>query len=158
MRGVEGPCGRRAGTGTLKRMDTALYLVDDSSAMECYRLLGSVRLGRVVMTRRALPVVLPVAFVLDGHHIVIATAAGSPLDTASEQGAVVAFAADDLDPVTLSGWSVLVTGTLRAITDPVDVLRAEQFPLVSEVNGEQRHFVRITPGLISGRSMRKNAV
>ena len=139
-------------------MDTALYLAEDSSATECYRLLGSVRVGRVVMTRHALPVVLPVTFALDGHHIVIATAAGSALVTASEQGTVVAFEADDLDPMTLSGWSVLVTGTVRAITDPIEVLRAEQFPLVSGVGDEDRHFVRITPGLISGRSMRKNAV
>ena len=98
MRGVEGLCGCCAESGTLRGMDTALYLAEDSSPTECYRLLGSVRVGRVVMTRRALPVVLPVTLALDGHHIVIATAAGSALDTASEQGTVVAFEADDLDP------------------------------------------------------------
>ncbi len=139
-------------------MDTALYLAEDSSPTECYRLLGSVRVGRVVMTRQALPVVLPVRFALDGHTVVIATATGSALATASAQGAVVAFEADDLDPVTLSGWSVVVTGTLKAITDPGDVLRADRFALVSEGGEDTQHFVCIPPGLISGRSMRKNAV
>jgi nitroimidazol reductase NimA-like FMN-containing flavoprotein (pyridoxamine 5'-phosphate oxidase superfamily) len=139
-------------------MDTALFLAEDSSPTECYRLLGSVRVGRVVMTRQALPVVLPVAFALDGHTIVIATAVGSPLAAASAQQAVVAFEADDLDPVTLSGWSVVVTGTISAVTDPRSVVRAAQFPLVSGAGDELPHFVCIAPGLISGRYMRKNAV
>jgi hypothetical protein len=46
---------------------------------------------------------------------------------------------------------VLVTGTLREITDVGELARAEQLPLVPWVGGDRRHFVRITPGLLSGR-------
>ena len=51
----------------------------------------------------------------------------------------------------MTGWSVLVTGTLREVTAVSAVLRAEQLPLVPWAGGERRHFVRITPGLLSGR-------
>jgi hypothetical protein len=46
---------------------------------------------------------------------------------------------------------VLVTGTLREITDVGELARAEQLPLVPWVGGDRRHFVRITPGMVSGR-------
>ncbi|MDQ1506823.1 MAG: hypothetical protein QOD57_4550 [Actinomycetota bacterium] len=76
---------------------------------ECLRLLGSVSLGRVGFTSGALPSVLPVTFHLDGEHISVFIRRGSKL-FAALQNAVVAFEADDFDPICCSGWSVAVTG------------------------------------------------
>ena len=120
------------------------------SEAECIRLLASTNVGRVAMTQHALPVVLPVNFALDGHGVVIRTAPGSLL-AAAHNDVVVAFEADQLDPETCTGWSVLVTGTMREIATASGVLRAQQLRLAPWVGGERHHFVRITPGLVSGR-------
>jgi len=131
-------------------VDTALDQMEQLTEPECMRLLGTVQVGRVALSSRALPVVLPVNFALDGHGIVIRTGPGTVL-TASRDDVVVAFEADELDPDTCSGWSVLVTGTMREITSPSSLLRAEQLRLAPWVGGDRRHYIRITPGLISGR-------
>jgi uncharacterized protein len=118
---------------------------------ECLRLLASTTVGRVALTRKALPVILPVNYAVDGDTVVIRTRPGSLLASSRERGVVVAFEVDELDRQTCSGWSVLVTGTLREITDVGELARAEQLPLVPWVGGDRRHFVRITPGMLSGR-------
>lgn len=120
---------------------------------ECLRLLTTTTVGRVALTRRALPVILPVNYAMDEGTVVIRTRPGSLLATSREQGVVVAFEVDELDRGTYSGWSVLVTGTLREITDVDELDRAGRLPLVPWVGGDRRHFVRITPGLLSGRRL-----
>ncbi len=118
---------------------------------ECLRLLADTTVGRVALTRKALPVILPVNYAMDGDTVVIRTRPGSLLASSRERGVVVAFEVDELDRETCSGWSVLVTGTLREITDVGELARAEQLPLVPWIGGDRRHFVRITPGMVSGR-------
>lgn len=110
-------------------------------------------MGRIAVTRDALPVILPVNYAVDGTSLVIRTSEGSVLKAARAGGAVVAFEVDSLDERTMTGWSVLITGTLREVTAVSAVLRAEQLPLAPWVGGERRHFVRITPGLMSGRRL-----
>ena len=76
---------------------------------ECIALLGSVTVGRIAITSNALPVVLPVNFVLLDDRIVIRTSRGTKLDAAT-RNTVVAFEVDEIDMVEQTGWSVLVTG------------------------------------------------
>ncbi|WP_405959638.1 pyridoxamine 5'-phosphate oxidase family protein [Streptomyces sp. NBC_00024] len=47
---------------------------------------------------------------------------------------VVAYEADDLDPVTRTGWSVVVTGTASRVLDPAELTRY-QAALTSWVEG-----------------------
>jgi len=122
----------------------------------CLLLLATIRVGRVALTRHALPVVLPVHFALDGRDILIPTAPGSLL-AASRDGVVVAFETGELDPDTGSGWSVLVTGTTRGITDPHAILRARQLGLNSLLGDDRSHFVCISPGLISGSRLERRS-
>jgi nitroimidazol reductase NimA-like FMN-containing flavoprotein (pyridoxamine 5'-phosphate oxidase superfamily) len=84
---------------------------------ECLRLLGTAALGRIGITVGALPVVLPVNFRLVGERIVLRAAPGTKLDAATRH-AVVAFEVDDIDPFSHLGWSVVVTGMARCVTDP----------------------------------------
>ena len=86
---------------------------------DCIRLLGSVSLGRIGITAGALPTILPINFRVDGDRILFRTGVGTKLDAAT-RGAVVAFEADDFDPMYHSGWSVVVTGVARAVDDPDD--------------------------------------
>jgi nitroimidazol reductase NimA-like FMN-containing flavoprotein (pyridoxamine 5'-phosphate oxidase superfamily) len=86
---------------------------------DCIRLLRTVSLGRLGVTVGALPTILPINFRIDGDRILFRTGVGTKLDAAT-RGAVVAFEADDFDPMYHSGWSVVVTGVAREISDPDD--------------------------------------
>ena len=127
------------------------------TAEECLRLLATETVGRIGVTRDALPVILPVNYAVDGASVLIRTTDGAILRAARAGGTVVAFEVDRLDERTMTGWSVLITGTLREVTAVSAILRAEQLPLVPWAGGERRHFVRVTPGLISGRRIMAEA-
>ncbi len=123
------------------------------SRAECLDLLGRVSIGRVGCSTGALPTVLPVNFVVDGESVVIRTAPGSKLDAATRH-AVVAFEADDIDPVYHSGWSVLATGMARAITDPDELERVRRLPLAPwGASSSDAAYVRIGAELLSGRRL-----
>ena len=92
------------------------------SQRECLALLRTEQVGRVVFTEKALPAVIPVTFAVLDDAIVLATRAGSRL-ARSACGGVLAFEADRLDPVTRTGWSVVVTGMAEYVVDPADEAR-----------------------------------
>jgi nitroimidazol reductase NimA-like FMN-containing flavoprotein (pyridoxamine 5'-phosphate oxidase superfamily) len=92
------------------------------SQRECLALLRSEQVGRVVFTEKALPAVIPVTYAVLDDAIVLATRAGSRL-ARSARGGVLAFEADRLDPVTRTGWSVVVTGMAEYVVDPADEAR-----------------------------------
>ncbi|MGN0120828.1 MAG: pyridoxamine 5'-phosphate oxidase family protein [Streptomyces albidoflavus] len=120
---------------------------------EALALLGQVSLGRVVFTQRALPAVRPVNHLLDGDDIVVRTHDSSALlGQARPHGAVVAYQADALDPVTHLGWSVVVTGYCRPVTDPADLARYARLlqPWPRLPGQVMDSAVRITPHLVSG--------
>lgn len=121
---------------------------------ECLHLLRTVPIGRVGITSGALPLVLPVNFVLDGDEIVIRTVRGSKHDAAMHN-TVVAFEADKIDPVGHTGWSVVVTGTSREITEPAEVRNAESLPLTrwAAEDGEKERFVAISCDVVTGRRL-----
>src|SRR4051812_6943273 len=83
---------------------------------ECMRLLSTVHLGRVAITSGALQVILPVNFRVLDDRIVFRTGCGTKLDAAT-RGAVVAFEVDTMESLDHRGWSVVVTGVARQITD-----------------------------------------
>ncbi|MEU9385960.1 pyridoxamine 5'-phosphate oxidase family protein [Streptomyces sp. NPDC048279] len=125
----------------------------DLDTDEALRLLGSVSLGRIVFTRHALPTVRPVNHVLDGGEIVVRTHEGADLSAcirrADGLGVVVAYEADSIDPATHLGWSVVVTGYARLVTDPVELARYRA--MVSPwVDQTMDLAVRVRPDLVSG--------
>ena len=46
---------------------------------ECWRLLGSVSLGRVVFTQHAMPAIRPVNHVIDNHKIIVRSHLGAAI-------------------------------------------------------------------------------
>ena len=93
--------------------------------------------------------VLPVNFRFDGAQVLFRTAAGTKLDAATDH-AVVAFEADEIDPATETGWSVVVTGMAREVTDPVE-LAAAPARLTRWASGDGDRVVSIRADLVSGR-------
>ncbi|MEU6772302.1 pyridoxamine 5'-phosphate oxidase family protein [Streptomyces sp. NPDC046759] len=130
----------------------------DLDRAEALRLLGSVSLGRLVFTRQALPTVRPVHHILVDGDIVIRTHEGAALTSQTEAdgtGVVVAYEADAIDPVTHLGWSVVVTGYARPVTDPDELARARGLlPLWAARPGTGRaetdQAMRIRPELVTG--------
>jgi Pyridoxamine 5'-phosphate oxidase len=126
----------------------------DLDPVEALRLLGSVSLGRIVFTRQALPTVRPVNHVLDGGDVVIRTHEGAALTAharqGGEQGVVVAYEADVLDPDTHLGWSVVITGYARLVTDLADLARIRTLLAPWAAQEGMDHAVRIRPCLVTG--------
>jgi hypothetical protein len=86
------------------------------SRTECLHLLAQVDVGRVGVSMDALPVILPVHFVVTDDSVVFRSTLGTRLDAAT-LGAVVAFQADGYDPPRTSGWSVMLQGIAAAAPD-----------------------------------------
>ena len=97
------------------------------------------------MSVRALPVILPVQYYLDGRRLAVCLGHHGLPERALDE-TIIAFAADSIDTVNRSGWSVQVQGRsviprgLRIDTDCGWPLSAAQV-------------VEIEPGKISGRRM-----
>lgn len=116
----------------------------------CLELLGTQRIGRVAFTSAALPVVLPVDYVLVGDRILIRTSPGSSLDTAVRHGSVVAFEVDNVGTDAGKGiWSVVVTGQTAELSDPAGLAEAKSL-LDGRWPGDGR-FVEVSTELVSGR-------
>jgi nitroimidazol reductase NimA-like FMN-containing flavoprotein (pyridoxamine 5'-phosphate oxidase superfamily) len=118
---------------------------------ECLHLLGTVKVGRVGLSIDALPAILPVNFcVLDGD-IVLRTVEGTKFHAAAS-GAVLAFEADGYELDGTTGWSVLVQGVSKVVTEPLELLRVGELNLESwALDGAADQFVRITSSRVSGR-------
>lgn len=123
---------------------------------ECMELLRQVPVGRIGLTLNALPAVLPVNFaVLDGD-IVIRTGGGTKLQAAMSN-AVVAFEADGYDDEDQTGWSVMLTGVAKEITDPSELERARRLSLRPWAPSPRDRYIRIASHLISGRRIPRPA-
>ena len=126
-----------------RRMDT----LDRPTALE---LLAGVSLGRIVFTRNALPAIRPVNHALIDGRVMIRTHDGAALtSTVDGTGTVVAYEADDIDPHTHLGWSVIVTGFADIVRDPAALARYEA-ALVPWVDQVMEHIVAIRLDEVTG--------
>lgn len=143
----------RTGQGHGRRGHAWQGQLEDLTRAQCLRLLGQSTLGRVVYTDGALPAVTPVPYVLDGSAIVFRAGADTRL-AAGTDGAVVAFEADSIDPQSVTGWSVVVLGVARPVSDDATLARVAQLPLASWGEGDRHHVVRIVASGLQGRRLR----
>lgn len=116
---------------------------------ECLARLAAGTIGRIAVTSRALPAVVPVNYTLTGRTIVFRTERGGMLANATKE-AVVAFEVDELSADGLSGWSVLAVGMAEHVDGSV-VVRAIEKGLTSAAGPGRDQFVAISIGQLSGR-------
>lgn len=118
---------------------------------ECWRLLQSVSVGRIVFSYRAMPAIRPVNHLIDRRTIVIRSHMGAAIvaRTSGEDGAVVCYEADDLDPFRHTGWSVIVTGMARLVREHAAAERYRE-QLEPWIAGELDHVISIEPRIVSG--------
>lgn len=123
----------------------------DLTEGECWELLESVSVGRVVFTHRAMPAIRPVNHLVDHRTIVIRSHMGAAIASRASagNGSVVCYEADELDPVRHTGWSVIVTGMARLVQDPDAIARYEK-SLEPWIAGQMDHVIAIEPRFVSG--------
>ena len=132
-------------------MNGGAVVFDEMSAEECLHLLNLAIVGRVGISVRALPVILPVNFVMHEGDVVFRVNSGTKL-AAATAGAIVAFEVDHYDAQGANGWSVLIQGRAEEITDPEELAQARSLPLHSwALDGLADHYVRIGTAMMSGR-------
>jgi nitroimidazol reductase NimA-like FMN-containing flavoprotein (pyridoxamine 5'-phosphate oxidase superfamily) len=115
-------------------------------------LLRSVPVARVGLALNGIPVVLPVNFAIDHDEIVIRCTEGSKLDAALASE-VVAVEVDDYDQDNQIGWSVIVKGRARELTEPDEVDHANTLELHTWANDATNHYIAISIDLVTGRSI-----
>jgi hypothetical protein len=132
--------------------DRRSVTISDVPREECERLLGSHALGRLGLVVDGQPLILPVNYAHAGDgEIVFRTASGSLLNEASLRR--VAFEVDAIDAGAHDGWSVLVIGFCRDITDAIDAdsVALRTLPLVTWAPGDRDEWFKIVPAHVTGR-------
>ncbi len=102
-----------------------------------------------------MPAIRPVNHLIDGRTIVIRTHLGAAITARGSdgrpaaQGSVVCYEADELDPARRTGWSVIVTGMARLVTDQAE---ADRYAAAIEpwIAGDLNQVVTIEPQFITG--------
>lgn len=118
---------------------------DAISEQECWYLLATGSVGRLALSVRALPMILPVQYYLDDRTIT-ACLGHRELPERSLDEAIIAFGADSIDPRTHVGWSVEVQGrSVLAREAGFDATCTQHAP---------GQVVRIEPTTLTGRWVR----
>lgn len=107
---------------------------------ESLRLLDSVPFGRVSAVDRGAPMVRPVNHLVVDGCVIVRTRRDSVLAAlaadAGAGGVAAAYEADLIDAATHTGWSVIVTGRMCMVQDPLEVGRYRMllYPWVDQVS------------------------
>ena len=121
---------------------------------ECLELLRGSVVGRIGYVADGMATIIPVNFALFDGDIVFCTAKGSTLSWLSLRGRL-AFEADESSPGDHEGWSVLVRGVAREVTDPEELAVLRRGHLRSWLRSPHEHWVRISIEAISGRALHR---
>jgi nitroimidazol reductase NimA-like FMN-containing flavoprotein (pyridoxamine 5'-phosphate oxidase superfamily) len=126
-------------------------VIDEARCME---LVQSTPIGRVGFLSDGAPLVLPVNFAVDEGTIVFRSLEGQKLAAAAENQ-TVCFEVDQWDAKAKAGWSVVLQGTAREVTDWAEKEQLENIGLTPWAKEQWRPlWVRITPTELSGRILR----
>lgn len=117
---------------------------------ECWSLLSSMSLGRLVTILGGKPEIFPVNFATRRRTVLFRTAQGTKLYSAV-MGDCVAFEADYHDPALTWGWSVIIKGRAHLLSANADILDAEEAPLRSWIATLKPIYVRVVAMEITGR-------
>jgi nitroimidazol reductase NimA-like FMN-containing flavoprotein (pyridoxamine 5'-phosphate oxidase superfamily) len=118
---------------------------------ECLRLLGTVPVGRVGFLSDGEVLILPVNHVADEQTVVFRSNHGAKLSSVGGKN-LVGFEADDYDPRTRSGWSVVVSGFTEVVDDDGEIRRLQHLGLESWGGaGADASWIRIRPTSATGR-------
>jgi len=121
------------------------------SVNECWDLVGSQTLGRLVTSVDGQPEIFPVNFAAQRRTVLFRTAEGTKLVSTAINNRVL-FEVDD--HTVAEGWSVIIKGNARSLHTVEELEEAEQAQVLPWVSTEKPHYVRIIPETVTGRRFR----
>ncbi|WP_228975743.1 pyridoxamine 5'-phosphate oxidase family protein [Streptomyces sp. DH12] len=122
------------------------------SPAQCWTLLGTHGVGRVAVTTREGPAILPVNYLVARGEVAFRTS--SEALPAGAEGTEVAFEADHIDEAFSRGWSVLLVGEAHAVTEPGAVRElAERAHGTPWADDGRDLWVALTPHRVGGRRL-----
>ena len=119
-------------------------------AEACRQMLARCTFGRVAFNGDEGLTILPVNCLFSGDVVLFRAQAGAALDRLDD-GRAVAFEADHIDPISESGWSVLVRGTATHLTEPERVAALAGTETHAWAPGPHDRWTQIHPQQITGR-------
>ncbi|MBO0774261.1 MAG: pyridoxamine 5'-phosphate oxidase family protein [Actinobacteria bacterium] len=128
-------------------------VLDSLTAAECRSFLGSGGVGRFLFSEPRGPVAAPVNFRMLGDDIVFRTDPGTSLAEGAAQERV-SFEVDHLDEALGEGWSVMVSGHARVLSDPGELAEAQALGVAPWAGGNRDVYIRLTPVVMTGRRIR----
>ena len=139
-------------TGDSEQMQSPTRALENLSREEALRLLATAPMARAVFVTGALPTVVPLTVAVHDDAVVFRTSSSTRLARLGV-GGVITIEADDVDPVTRTGWSVLVSGILEQIVDLGE--QAVVHGLVEPwAPGDHDVYLRVPATAVSGRRVR----
>lgn len=99
------------------------------------------------------PVAIPVNFRMDGDDVIFRTS-GYGVIAGGVRQPQVSFDVDHLDETRGEGWSVLMTGSARTITEPAELDRVHRLDIEPWAGGQRPDYVRIVVTEVTGRRIR----
>ncbi|MFJ5708246.1 helix-turn-helix domain-containing protein [Streptomyces sp. NPDC093105] len=119
---------------------------------ECWALLDDHGVGRVAVTGSDGPEIYPVNYQVVGREVLFMTAEDTPLARAAVTGAAIAFEEDRVDDAFSQGWSVLLAGPVRKVSDPATAQTLRAAAYSTPWAGEGRDTVVVlSPRRVTGR-------
>jgi hypothetical protein len=115
---------------------------------ECWDLLASVTLGRLVTSVDGQSEIFPVNYAVQRRTILFRTAEGTKLVSTAINNRVL-FEADDHNVA--EGWSVIVKGYARSLRTNEQIEDAERAQVLPWTRSEKTHYVRVIPEMVTGR-------
>lgn len=123
------------------------------SEPECLELLGSRSLGRLAyIARHGTPDIVPVNYAVRGRKVLVRSGVGPKLQ-AAERGEQLALEADDIDESTHAGWSVIVVGPARRLSDSEQAELPEGELPQTWAKGPRSAVVELTVRRVAGRRL-----
>jgi len=121
------------------------------SVNECWDLVGSQTLGRLVTAVDGEPEIFPVNYAAQRRTVLFRTAEGTKLVSTAINNRVL-FEVDD--HTVTEGWSVIIRGNARSLNTLEELEEAEQAQVLPWVSTDKPHYVRIIPETVTGRRFR----
>jgi nitroimidazol reductase NimA-like FMN-containing flavoprotein (pyridoxamine 5'-phosphate oxidase superfamily) len=135
-------------------------VVDRLGEAECWELLASGSLGRLVYNSRYGPTALPVMYRIDAESLVLGTWDPALFDEDLRTGIAeaeyrVAVEADRIDVQAREGWIVLVRGAAHHLDAAAESMPFDDAGLEPWTRGVPAHYIRVTPASIWGNRTRR---
>jgi nitroimidazol reductase NimA-like FMN-containing flavoprotein (pyridoxamine 5'-phosphate oxidase superfamily) len=128
-------------------------VLETLTTQQCREHLASGGVGRLLFVEPGRgPVAIPLNYVVDGDDIVFRTGRQANIADAVRQK--VSFDVDHIDDTLSEGWSVLLSGTARIITDPAELQHATALGIEPWAGGDRDVYVRLSASQITGRRIR----